>query len=207
MGDWLERNRGYILVTLINLALVGGLAFWLKRPDPAPLEMVLPDPTPAPSPTSPATPPPMRIYVTGAVAHPDVYQLPAGCIVKEAIQAAGGATGEADLVHVNLAQELHDQQQLYVPRMGEADAPPPVIGRQAEPDQPSPGGATAGKININTATAEELDALPGIGPSFAQRIIEYRETNGAFKSIEDIVLVRGIGEATLAKIKDLITVE
>jgi competence protein ComEA len=205
MGDWLERNRGYVLVTLINLALIGGLAFWLKRPNPAPLEMVPPDPTPAPSPTSLPTPPPLRIYVTGAVAHPDVYQLPAGCIVKEAIQAAGGPTGEADLVHINLAQELHDQQQLYVPRTGEAAAPPPVIG--AEPAQSSAGGAAGGKINLNTATAEELDTLPGIGPSFAQRIIEYRETNGAFKSIEDIVLVRGIGEATLAELKDLITVD
>ena len=204
MADWLERNRGFILVTLINLALVGGLFFWLRRPVPTSLEIISPEPTPSPVITPTFTPAPLRVYVTGAVLHPDVYRLAPGSIVKEAIAAAGGATDDADLNRINLAQELRDQQQVYVPRTGESDAPPPVIG--GEPSPPSGGSAPAGKVNINTATAEELDTLPGIGPAIAQRIIDYRTVNGPFKSIEEITLVSGIGDATYEKFKDRIAV-
>jgi competence protein ComEA len=202
--EWFERNRGFVLVTLINLALIGGLFFWLKRPNPSPIEIVPPVPTPTLAPTSTATPSPVRVYVTGAVQRPDVYQLPPGSIVKDAIEAADGVIEDADLVHINLAQELYDQQQIYVPRVGEADAPPPVTG--GEPAPGSRGTVPDGKININAASAEELDTLPGIGPAFAQRIIDYREVNGPFKSIEEITLVSGIGDATFDKIKDLITI-
>jgi competence protein ComEA len=205
MGDWLERNRGYVVVTLINVALLGGFLFWPRRPTPTPIEIVPPQPTPSPQLTATPTPSPLRVYVTGAVAHPDVYLLAPGSIVKDAIEAAGGASDDADLVGINLAQELGDQQQLYVPSQGETAPPPPITGGEVKP---SPGPkALDGKININTATVEELDTLPGIGPAFAQRIIEYRESNGPFKSIEDIILVSGIGDATFAKIKDLITIQ
>jgi competence protein ComEA len=205
MGDWLERNRGYVVVTLINVALLGGFLFWPRRPTPTPIEIVPPQPTPPPQLTATPTPSPLRVYVTGAVAHPDVYLLAPGSIVKDAIEAAGGASDDADLVGINLAQELGDQQQLYVPSQGETAPPPPITGGEVKP---SPGPkALDGKININTATVEELDTLPGIGPAFAQRIIEYRESNGPFMSIEDIVLVSGIGDATFAKIKDLITIQ
>jgi competence protein ComEA len=205
MGDWFERNRGFVVVMLMNLALLGGLFFWLERPDPSPIEIAPPDPTPSPAPTTTSTPSPVRVYVSGAVVRPDVYRLTTGSIVKDAIEAAGGVTEDADLIHINLAQELRDQQQVYVPRIGEEEAPPPVTGGESAP--PSRFAEPAGKININTATAEELDTLPGIGPALAQRIIEYREDNGAFKSIEAIVGVSGIGEATLEKISDLITVD
>jgi competence protein ComEA len=205
MGDWLERNRGYVVVILINVALLGGFLFWTRRPTPTPIEVVPPQPTPSPQLTATPTPSPLRIYVTGAVAHPDVYLLAPGSIVKDAIEAAGGASQDADLVGINLAQELRDQQQLYVPRQGETAPPPPVTGGEATPSPEA--GAPGGKININTAGVEELDTLPGIGPTFAQRIIEYRENNGPFESIEDIVLVSGIGDATFAKIKDLITIQ
>jgi competence protein ComEA len=205
MSDWFERNRGFVLVTLINLALIGGLAFWLRRPDPSPIEIVPPQATATPDLTPTPTPSPLRIYVTGAVLHPDVYFLAPGSIVKDAVQAAGGVTGDADLVGINLAQELQDQQQVYVPHAGEVEPPPPVRG--GEPESLPGSRAMDIKIDINTATAEQLDSLPGIGPAFAQRIIEYRETNGPFKSIEDITLVSGIGDATFAKIRDLITVQ
>lgn len=204
MGNWFERNRGFVLVTLINLALVGGFFFWLQRPASSPIEIVTPEPTPSPAVTPTSTPSPVRVYVTGAVKDPDVYRLPPGSIVKDAIQAAGGPTDDADLMRINLAQELLDQQQLYVPRIGEVDAPPPVTG--GEPTPPSDKVAPGGRVNINTASAEELDTLPGIGPAFAQRIIDYREANGPFKSIEEITLVSGIGDATYEKIKDRITV-
>ncbi len=202
--EWFERNRGYVLLTLIFLALLGGLFFWRGRPAPAPVEILPPEPTPSPMPTLTATPAPLRVYVTGAVLHPDVYRLPPGSIVKDAIEAAGGPTQDADLVSINLAQELGDQQRLYVPRVGEIDAPPPVTG--GEPTPPSRGGALDLKVNINTASLEELDTLPGIGPVIGQRIIDYRETNGPFNSIEEIVLVSGIADATFDKIKDQITV-
>ncbi|UCC90054.1 MAG: helix-hairpin-helix domain-containing protein [Anaerolineales bacterium] len=132
-----------------------------------------------------------------------MYWLRPGSIVKDAIGAAGGAADDADLVRINLAQELHDQERLYVPRVGESDAPPPVTG--GEPTPPIGELAPSHKININTATAAELDTLPGIGPAFAQRIIDYRDANGPFQSIEEIILVSGIGNATYDKIKDLIT--
>jgi competence protein ComEA len=184
MRDWIERNRGFVLVTLVNLALVGGLFFWLQRPAPSPVEIIPPEPTP--------------------VLRPDVYRLPPGSIVKDAIQAAGGATDDADLDSINLAQELHDQERLYVPSIGESDAPPPVTG--AEPTPPSGEGTPSDKIDINTATAGELETLPGIGPVLAESIIQHRDANGPFMSIEDITLVSGIGDKTYDKLKDRITV-
>ncbi len=204
MGDWLEHNRGFIFVMLINLALIGGLFFWLRRPVSAPVEVLPPDPTPSPIATLTSTPAPLRVYVTGAVLHPDVYRLAPGSIVKDALEVAGGPTDDADLVRINLAQELRDQQQLYVPCIGETDVPPLVTG--GEPAVAAAGGAPGGKINVNAATIEELDTLPGIGPAIAQRIIDYREANGPFKTIEEITLVSGIGDATYDKIKDGITV-
>ncbi len=204
MGDWLERNRGSVLVLLINLALIGGLFFWLRRPVSSPVEIVPPDPTPSPVPSATPTPSPLRVYVTGAVLNPDVYRLATGSIVKDAIEAAGGVNDDADLVRINLAQELQDQQQIYVPCVGEDNAPPPVAGGEPTPSSGSAGPAA--KININTATTEELDTLPGIGPAFAQRIIDYRNANGPFKSTEEITNVSGIGDATFQKLKDRISV-
>jgi competence protein ComEA len=153
--------------------------------------------------------------VTGAVANSDVYFLPAGSIIKDAITAAGGFTADADPERINQALELQDQQQIHVPRQGEANAPPPIQGGPTVPQLSSSPGAgnsrsgsvTGGLININVATLEQLDTLPGIGPAIAQRIIDYRESSGGFKAVEDITEVSGIGEATLAKIKDLITVQ
>jgi len=205
MAEWLERNRGHIIVLLVNLAVTGGLFFWLQRPVAAPLEITPPQPPPAPAITPGAQPPLgaatlLRVYVTGAVAHPDVYQLPPGSIVKDAIQAAGGASGEADLNRINLAQELRDQQQVVVPRAGETAVPPPA-GSESEPS-----GTPAAKVNINTAAADELDTLPGVGAEMARRIMDYRAANGPFKSIEDIQRVTGVGDATYQKLKDRITV-
>jgi competence protein ComEA len=197
MIEWLERNRGHVIVLLINLAVTGGLFFWLQRPTTAPLEITPPQPPPGITPS--AQPPlgaapaaPLRVYVTGAVEHPDVYQLPPGSIVKDAIQA-----------RVNLAQELRDQQQVVVPRVGEISIPPP-----AGSESPDRSGQVlpAAKVNINTAAAEELDTLPGIGAEMARRILDYRAANGPFKSIEDIQRVTGIGDATYQKLKDRITV-
>lgn len=198
MSGWLERFRGYILITLINLIVIGGTQLLLQRNllRGKPTLIIEKGPTPTPKPTS--TPRPLLVYVSGAVANPDVYTLPPETIVKDAIKAAGGPTKEADLNRINLAQRVHDEEHIYVPKVGEEK--PPIT------PQPTPQAQAGGKININTATVEELETLPGIGPTYAQRIIEYRQEKGPFKSIEEIKNVQGIGEATFEKFKDMITV-
>jgi competence protein ComEA len=167
----------------------------LKRPDPGP-PLIIITPKPLPTDQAPAsTPSTLNVYVSGAVHQPDVYALPPGSLVKDAIAAAGGATPEADLDRINLALRLTDQMQVYVPRKGES-----------LPAGKTPTPAITGPININTASAEELDTLPGIGPSLAQAIIDYRTQHGLFKTIDELNDVKGIGDALLAKLRDRITV-
>jgi competence protein ComEA len=126
--------------------------------------------------------------------------------VEQAIAAAGGGTADADLLRVNLAQRVHDEQQIYVPHENEAVTPvlPTLV-----PPTPSVGtSSTSGqKVNINTASATELEALPGIGPVLAQRIIEYRQASSPFRRPEDIKNVKGIGDSTFEGLRDLIMVE
>ena len=170
----------------------------LKRPEASiPVLTTTPRPLPTALPITP-TPSLLGVYVIGAVNKPDVYDLPIGANVKDAIAAAGGATAEADLDRINLALRLTDQMQVRVPRKGEVV--PPFPGGDSTP------GSNGVLININTATLEQLDALPGIGLSYAQAIIDYRIQNGAFKTIEDIKNVKHIGDSVFAKIKDRITV-
>jgi competence protein ComEA len=149
---------------------------------------------------------------------PDVYFLTPGSIIKDVISAAGGATEEADLEVVNQALELKDQQHIHIPAKAEALPTPPVVEGGVSPqstEQPAGGeGQSQGsapsssdKINLNSATIEQLDLLPGIGPAIAQRIIDYRQAKGPFAAIEDITNVKGIGPATFEKLKDLITVD
>ncbi len=212
MDDWLTKNRGYIFIFVLNflcnLMVMGGLVLVVSWPRPAAIEIV-PPPTFTPTPTSTltATPIPLMVYVSGAVARPDVYALAPQSIVKNAIEAAGGATAEADLTRLNLARPLQNGEQVHVPQKGEENLPPSPTSGEAPPTpspvQPPQPGA---KINVNTATAAELEQLPGIGPVLAQRIVEYREAHGPFQSIEDIKKVSGIGEAKFEQIKDLITV-
>jgi len=194
------RYRGYIIVCSVLSLIVGGaVGYFTPRPQSnAPIVVSTPLPT-APPPPTPTTAP-IRVHVTGAVRAPAVYRLSLGSIVQEAIEAAGGPATDADLEHINLALELRDQQQVYVPRHGEANPPPLVSGGATG------GGGAAAMVNINTAMAAELETLPRIGPTTAQRIIEYREANGLFRTIEDIQNVPGIGPATFDGFKDLITV-
>jgi competence protein ComEA len=194
-AGWLDKNRGIIFMILLAAAAGGIAFFYWGQPPPSPGEVEI---VPAPTATPALTPTLalVRVDVAGAVLHPDVYALPQGSIVKEAILAAGGFTADADPERINQAQELKDQQQLYVPRKGEANKPLP-------PTANTPPGL----ININTATQAELETLPGIGPAIAERIIAYRESHGGFTAIEEVAEVSGIGEATFADIKDKITVE
>ncbi len=202
MGEWLERHRGIVLAGMTLVVVAGLLLLWANRPRVVPIVIFTPVPTATATITPVPTPAPVRVYVTGAVQNPDVYVLPPGSIVKDALLAAGGATAEADLNRVNLAVQVQDQQQVYVPRKGETASPVPLSAT------PLPAASPAGgKVNINTASVDELDALPGVGPAIAQRIVDYRTENGPFHSIEDLMQVKGIGSATFAELKDRITVQ
>ncbi len=193
-----QRIAQVAFLSIVGIIIFAVIYAILKRPEPSspPLVITLqPRPTAEPATPTPAT---INVYVSGAVKQPDVYTLPLNSNVKDAITAAGGATAEADLDRINLASRLSDQMQVYVPHKGEA-APPP-------PNGSAPKAATE-KININTASVEELDKLPGVGPSIAKAIVDHRTKNGLFKQIEDINDVKGIGDALFEKIKDQITVE
>ncbi len=185
------------------LSIVGLVVFFviytiLNRPEPTspPLQITL-QPRPTAEPPTP-TPASINVYVSGAVNKPDVYALPVNSIVKDAITAAGGATADADLDRINLATKLTDQMQVDVPHKGDAASSAPSNGTVPT--------TTGEKININTASAEELDKLPGIGPTTAKAIIDYRTQNGPFKTIDGIKDVPRIGDSLFQKIKDQITV-
>lgn len=142
---------------------------------------------------------PVIVYITGAVPRPGVYALPKDARIQDAISAAGGFLAEADKSQINLAALLEDGQKLDIPYIEGAS---PVLGTPL----PEVDTSTTELIDINTASLEELDTLPGIGPTTAQKIIDYREINGPFINAEDIINVPGIGPGTYERIKDLITV-
>jgi competence protein ComEA len=196
MEQWLERYRVILFLVLIAVATAGVVLIQVLQPQPEPIHLVTS--TPLPTPAATPTPRPLRVYVSGAVRHPDVYTLPPDSIIKDALVAAGGATAEADLDRINLALPVADGQHVYVPRLGEESPPVPSPSIQSPSD---------GKININTADAAALESLPGIGPVIAQRIIDHRLANGPFTQIEEIMDVSGIGPATFEKVKDLIATE
>lgn len=146
------------------------------------------------------------VDVDGAVARPGVYRLKDGARVSQAIDAAGGLTAEADVTGLNRASKVTDGQKIYVPTVGEQQAAAVTGGADSGASPASGAGASSGLVNINTASAAELQTLSGIGPSMAQSIIDERTQNGAFASVDDLMRVSGIGEKKLAKIKDCICV-
>jgi competence protein ComEA len=200
MGGWLERNRAYVLAALCTAVAAGLFLVWFNRPRPHPVVISTPVSTPTLLPLPSPTPAPLRVYVTGAVRQPDVYVLPPGSIVKDAVQAAGGPDSDADLDRVNMALQLADQQHVHVPRQGEEATSLSLTSAV------QPAGDASAPVNINTASLEELDTLPGVGPAIAQRIVEYRTANGPFETVEEIMLVQGIGPATFARLQERIVV-
>jgi competence protein ComEA len=142
---------------------------------------------------------PVIVHITGAVPRPGVYALPQGARVQDAISAAGGFLAEAEKSQINLAAQLEDGEKLDIPYLAGAL---PILTTPG----PTVVAVTTELININTASAAELDTLPGIGPTLAQRIIEYREQNGPFINTEDIINVPGIGAGNYERFKDMITV-
>ena len=142
---------------------------------------------------------PVVVYITGAVPRPGVYALPKNARVQDAISAAGGFLAEAEKSQINLAALLEDGEKLDIPFIEGAS---PVLGTPV----PVFFTSTTELVNINTASPDEIDALPGVTTPAAQRVIEYREQNGPFLNIEDIINVQGIGAGTFERIKDQITV-
>jgi competence protein ComEA len=135
------------------------------------------------------------VHVAGAVARPGLYRLREGSRIDDAIAEAGGVRPKAALDLVNLAAPLADGQQVVVPLRGSAEA---VVGADAGAAGP------VGKVHLNSATLEQLDELPGIGPVTAQQIIDYRDANGAFGSIDELDAVPGIGPTTLEQLRPLV---
>jgi competence protein ComEA len=179
----LERYKNIIFAVVI-IAIAGGIvALLTNRPAPVVITIIPPGPT--------ATPPPMRVYVTGAVANPQMYTLPPGSRWQDAIDAAGGATQNADLQRINLAQFVHDGDKIEVP-VASANT-----GGGSSSKTAVPAAGPNFPIHINTATLEELQQLPGVGPAMAQRIIDYRNANGPFKSMGDLDRVSGIGPSRI----------
>jgi len=140
------------------------------------------------------------VHAAGAVARPGVYRVVAGGRVADVLDAAGGPAHDADLDQVNLAAKVTDGERVYVPHRGQA-VPAVATGGAAAGASGAAGGAAAGPVDLNTATLEQLDALPGVGPATAQAILDYRAEHGRFAQVQELLEVRGIGEAKLAAIR------
>jgi competence protein ComEA len=187
------RAIAYLVVVLVVLALggrflVGAIA---KPGEPAGQPALALDAT---SVTEPP-PPEVVVHVVGAVRRPGLYQLPEGSRTDDAIRRAGGAGPRADLSLVNLAAPVADGQQILVPTRTKPGATPAVADAAPAP---------SGPVHLNTATLEQLDELPGVGPVTAEKILAYREEHGAFQSIDELDAVPGIGPARLEELRQLV---
>jgi competence protein ComEA len=140
------------------------------------------------------------VAAAGAVVSPGLYKLAAGSRVADLLNAAGGPTPDADIDQLNLAMKVSDGDRVYVPRKGEAPPPAAGVGSGAT------GAAADAPVNLNTATLEQLDALPGVGPATAQAILDYRKQHGRFRSVQDLLQVEGIGPAKLEKLRQRVKV-
>ncbi|MEP7201149.1 MAG: helix-hairpin-helix domain-containing protein [Ilumatobacteraceae bacterium] len=195
---------------LAVIAVVAGGTWLLKgassrAEDHLPFASSTTAPTAASAGTSAAAPttilgPDVVVYVAGAVTRPGVYTLDAAARVTDALDAAGGAVTGADLDVVNLAAPVRDGERIYVPLVGEVI--PAVVAGEAAPDVT----VGAGPVNVNTATADQLDVLPGVGPATAAAIVAHRLQNGPFQTVDQLGDVRGIGPAKLDALRDLVTV-
>jgi competence protein ComEA len=192
-----------VAVGAVAVSAVVIAAFFLLRPSApsVPVEVVLPRAS-AGSDASAAPPAPSSalvivVHAAGAVVHPGVYRLPPDARVDDLVRAAGGLASDADGDQVNLAAVLSDGQRVYVPRVGES-VPPDASGANAT--------SSSDVIDLNSATVAQLDTLPGVGPATAQAIVDYREKHGRFRSVDELLDVRGIGPAKLDEIRPFVKV-
>lgn len=217
VGAWLAWfGIARLVLAAVSVVVLAAGSWWLVRSEPPPVEARLPvasatppSSTLAPPATMPegASPEPeaaattLVIHVAGFVVAPGVYTLPPGARVDDAIRLAGGPTAGADLDGLNLAAPVADGQRVYVPETGEVDpAAVPSVVATAPPDAP------AGPLDLNLATAGQLETLPGVGPATAAAIVDDRDRNGPFASVDELDRVPGIGPAKLDALRDLVTV-
>jgi len=180
----LAQGGRFLFGLFTGLLVAGVLVLLLAEPRGSPIEL-LPLPTPSP----------LRIHVAGAVRRPGIVELPPEAIIADALAAAGGALPGADLDALNLAAAVEPGERILVPLPGTAI--------------PTASGITAstGALDLNHASAAELESLPGIGPSLASAIVQYRDQNGPFRSVDDLLNVPGIGPTRLAQLRELVRVE
>lgn len=185
----LDRSRLLVtgVVVLLVLVVAGKLLLRPARP-------VVPPPVRVAAPPGPASAKTLFVDVVGAVRRPGLYRLKDGSRVADAVTRAGGPTPKAQIELLNLAGRIADGEQIVVPRRG--------LGAAAAA---APGGAVpTGPVHLNSATLEQLDALPGIGPVTAQKILDYRQQHGAFGSVDELDAIAGIGPARLEQLRGLV---
>ena len=209
---WFGLGRLFASAVVVIAVVIG--AYWLVKPPVATTESKLPYANAVAPPTSSvasaaATAPAssvatedLVVHVAGAVQSPGVYRIAAGSRVVDALQAAGGVVADSNANAINLAAPLVDGERVYVPRIGEI---PPVVVASAS-GTGGPAAAPTGPVNLNTASADDLDTLPGVGPSTAEAILAYRDQHWPFASVDDLSNVRGIGPAKLDALRGLVTV-
>lgn len=220
--SWRERLEGVVGPTSPGLLAAAGAAaavglvvvavVLLRGPAPPPPELALPvagaqgDPAVATTTTTTSTSVPAAevvVHAAGSVARPGVYRLAGGARVSDLLDAAGGPAPGADLDRLNLAAPLVDGEQVFVPL---PDQQLPVVGPSGSATSADPVAATPGPVDLNRATLDELDELPGVGPSTAQAILDERDRRGGFTAVDELLDVRGIGDAKLAALRDLVRV-
>jgi competence protein ComEA len=207
LADATGSTPGRLAVGAGAVAVGVALVLWLTRPAAAPPEVSLPFATTLAA-TAPVTssttsvPEVVVVHVAGAVQRPGVLRLDPGARVVDAVDAAGGLAPNADGARLNLAAPVADGDRVYVPAVGEE--PPPVV--PGGPSGGSGGDEPSGPLDLNGASLEDLDALPGIGPATAAAILEHRDRIGGFTSVDQLLDVRGIGEAKLEQLRPLVTV-
>lgn len=228
-GRWGITAHHVTVVALLVASALALAAWWLLRAQPQPVEAMPVTATrqeAGPSASATATAPEERdpadagggsadpdrsaaadlvVHVAGKVKHPGIVTLPAGSRVIDALQEAGGPRRGVDLSTLNLARALADGEQLLVGVPGAASGRAGLASSPAE-STGGPGTGPGGPVNLNTATSAQLEELPGVGPVTAASILEWRDEHGHFSSVEELLEVSGIGEATLADLRDLVTV-
>ncbi len=199
---WEPGRPGALVLSLVAAlaAVIAAVGVWRERPVPEPVPVLPLVTAAAPSAIPPpAAAPEVVVSVAGRVVRPGLVRLPDGTRVADALDAAGGALPGTDLMGLNIARRLSDGEQLLV-----GVAPPP--GQPADGGTPGTSDGTSRKVDLNTATMEQLDVLPGVGPVTAQRILDWRAAHGRFTSVDQLREVSGIGPARLARLKDLVRV-
>lgn len=187
LHPWLTRTRAVYLCAAVLMAAAG---WWLTARGDVPAASPAAPVSPLVTMAAPPAPPGPLVHVVGAVRNPGVYRVPAGARALAAVRRAGGPTRRADLSGLNLAAEVVDGAQLVVPERG------------AVPVPAATGGTASGPLRLSTATPAELEALDGIGPALAARIVDWREEHGAFGTVDDLLDVPGIGESKLEALRD-----